>query len=178
MSLEGYHELQKIGGGWSGHIGIWQVAQASIILQAAWLEAEANAFATDLSTVQQYTADRKLIRGGINQQLALSASAQLGRASAFTSTEAITTFDAGSSTFSVLPNGGVGTVGSGGRVAVGPRFVFPEARTGAWFDPVMADAYMFETGAGSLFTAILSLPTGFSDAFTVIAEGANLLRLT
>lgn len=51
-------------------------------------------------------------------------------------------------------------------------FVFTEVPTNFWIDPPSAYGYDFATTDGSLITAILDLPTGFLDPFTISTGGS------
>jgi hypothetical protein len=61
-----------------------------------------------------------------------------------------------------------------GCVPVGPEWVFGEGPSGAWFDPTGAGGYIYSMSGDSLFTDILSLPTGFANPFTISSPGCTI----
>ena len=61
--------------------------------------------------------------------------------------------------------------GEGSQVGT---FLFENAQSGAWFDPIPTETFDFEMQDGSLFTHIISLPEGFDDEFSVSVEGEDL----
>lgn len=55
-----------------------------------------------------------------------------------------------------------------------PANQFESVPSRRWFDPPVAHQFKFQMTDGSLFTEIMSLPTGFNQPFEVVAEGVSL----
>lgn len=53
-------------------------------------------------------------------------------------------------------------------------FVFVDAQSGRYFDPVASDGFLYVMNDSSLFEEILEFPLGFNGQFTVWAEGSAL----
>jgi len=51
---------------------------------------------------------------------------------------------------------------------------FTNVTSGDYFDPQLANGYVFQMSGGSHFTQILNFPTGFASKFNVIANGVDL----
>jgi hypothetical protein len=56
----------------------------------------------------------------------------------------------------------------------GGSFEFRNAPRRGWVDPIAADQFDFRMTGPSLFTQIMSFPTGFDEPFEVIAENSSL----
>ena len=56
----------------------------------------------------------------------------------------------------------------------GGGFLFQNVAGGLWYDPPMANGYVFATTDGSRFTHILSFPSGFASPFTVLVGNVLL----
>jgi hypothetical protein len=75
----------------------------------------------------------------------------------------------GSSFTPVMPNG-TGTSSNGNVI----WYFSTTCIAGCWFDPPMADGYVYETDGASRFTSIDDFPTGFGQPFEVVIDSGSL----